>query len=118
MNERFESDQRHVALADIVARGESLRRSDLWATGFVHASLLLVFFLALVILSDAATTIWPALRIDNDDILLNLSRLALLAMAAWIFISTSRRSALTRQFEFDLLRTEIKEIQQRMPHSK
>ncbi len=118
MNDYTDANGRDATLlAEIATRGEALRRADLLRAAFVHAALLLIAFLALVVLFDAATDIWPDLRSAQQSPWTNVARLGLLAMAAWIFVSTARRGALTNQNEIDLLRSEIKEIQHRAAHS-
>lgn len=118
MNEYYEAEARDSALlAEIAARGEVLRRADLWTAALVHAALLIITFLAVFVLFDAAADIWPSLRSSPQPLALNGVRLALLGMAAWVFVSTARRGIQTSRMEIDLLRAEIREIQLRAAHS-
>ena len=117
MNEYAEANAKDATLlAEAAARSEAIGRADLWSAALVHAALLLIAFLALVIAYEVASDFWPAIRLAEQSPLKNIARLALLAMAAWVFVSTARRAALTRQIEIDLLRAEIKEIQKRAAH--
>lgn len=111
-------DGETALLAEIVMRSEMLRRNKLWMVSFTHGALLLVTFLVLVTLADSVVEIWPVLAAINQDPWLNLARLGLLAMAAWILVSSSRRNAEMTEMEVDLLRAEIRELQQhRTAHS-
>ena len=116
MNEHSRGQADDEALSGILARAESLRRGELWTTALVHAVSLLVAFAAVVVLFELAATMWPELRTLNDSRWVEFSSLALLAMAAWVFISAARRSSATRHIEYELLKAEIREIQQRMAH--
>lgn len=111
------SDPLNAQAATLLSRGESLRRSELWTTALVHAVLLLIAFLAVVTLYQIATGWWPMLEPDPEATWPLYARLMLIAMAAWIFISTARRGAQQRDIEMDLIRLEMREILQRPAHS-
>lgn len=115
MNEVFEVD-RQTALLEVMVRAEALRRSELWTTALIHASILAVAFLAVVVVTGAASRMWPSLP-ALEGFELDAARLGLVILAGWIFASAWRRTAMTRDIEYRFLKDEVTEIQKRMTHS-
>ena len=115
MNEVVDSDLKMVAIARIIARIETARRSELWMTAIWHGLSLLLFFFLLFFIGEAVTIRWPVLNLEGP--LLDVSRILLGIMAGVVLVSAHRRSAATRQIELELLHDELREIQQRISHS-
>jgi hypothetical protein len=109
-----ETDRRDIVW--LIARAEAVRRADAVAVAAIHLALLTIAFLAIASLVSSAPSLGVHLPSLSGPSLL-VARLTLLAMAGWVFLSSWRRSAATRDAELRLLSSELHTIQQRMTYS-